>query len=124
MEQTVQSNKCSDSEKGTKRKLKIQDEQCPSVKLFKVDEKKGGAEISKTGARRDESLFDLSYDKEASRSAVAGITLKRKYSPILSISGPSKKSRYPITPGIKAISSIIRYGEDHDDVRLSILFHD
>ncbi|CAC5404686.1 unnamed protein product [Mytilus coruscus] len=73
---------------------------------------------------RDESLFDLSYDKEASRSAVAGITLKRKYSPILSISAPNEQIQDPITLGTKAISSIIRYGKDHNDVRISIVFHD
>ncbi|CAC5371706.1 unnamed protein product [Mytilus coruscus] len=73
---------------------------------------------------RDESLFDLSYDREASRSAIAGINLKRKSSRILSISGPSEKCHYPITLGTKAISPLIRYGEAQDDVRLSIVFHD
>ncbi|XP_071178167.1 uncharacterized protein [Mytilus edulis] len=73
---------------------------------------------------RDESLFDLSFDEEASRSAVAGITLTRKYSPILSLSEPSEKSHYPITLGIKAISPVIRYGNDHDDIKISIVFHD
>lgn len=55
---------------------------------------------------------------------VAGITITRKNSPILSISGPSEKSRDPIDLGIKAISAIIRYGKDHDDIRISIIFHD
>ncbi|XP_076108890.1 uncharacterized protein LOC143076889 [Mytilus galloprovincialis] len=73
---------------------------------------------------RDESLFDLSYDEEASRSAVAGITLTRKYSPILSLSEPSEKSHYPIMLGIKAISAVIRYGNDHDEIKISIVFHD
>lgn len=50
--------------------------------------------------------------------------MKRKYSPILSISGPSDKSNDPITLGIKAMSSIFKYGKKYDDVRISILFHD
>ncbi|XP_052072742.1 uncharacterized protein LOC127710823 [Mytilus californianus] len=75
-------------------------------------------------SRQFESLYDSSYDKEASKSAVAGITLKRKDSPILSISGPREKCHYPITLGTKAISPILRHGKDHDDVRICIVFHD
>lgn len=55
---------------------------------------------------------------------VAGITLTRKYSPILVLSEPSEKSHYPITLGIEAISAVITYGDDPDDIRLSILFYD
>lgn len=55
---------------------------------------------------------------------VAGITLTRKNSPILSISGPIEKSCDPIMLGIKAISATIRYGKKYDDIRISILFHD
>ncbi|VDI56421.1 Hypothetical predicted protein [Mytilus galloprovincialis] len=89
--------------------------------LGKADQNKWGIDPI---LHRDESLFDLSFDEEASRSAVAGITLTRTYSPILSLSEPSEKSHYPITLGIKAISAVIRYGNDHDDIRISIVFHD
>ncbi|CAG2237446.1 unnamed protein product [Mytilus edulis] len=72
-----------------------------------------------------QSLFDLSYDKDASKSAVAGIVVKMKSSTLLSISGPSKTCQHPITLGIKSISPIIRYrGRWNNDVRVSVLFHD
>ncbi|XP_052072348.1 uncharacterized protein LOC127710499 isoform X3 [Mytilus californianus] len=72
----------------------------------------------------DDILFNLLYDKQPSISAVAGITLTKESSPLLSIAGPTMNSAVPITLGIKSISNLEKYGNDDEKVRLSILFHD
>ncbi|VDI56423.1 Hypothetical predicted protein, partial [Mytilus galloprovincialis] len=63
-------------------------------------------------------------DNQPSVSAVAGITLKRADSPLLSIAGITMNSVVPIIVGIKSISRVEKYGKGDEQVRLSILFHD
>lgn len=72
---------------------------------------------------RDE-VEDIINDKQPSISAVAGITLTREYSPLLSIASITMNSPVPITLGIKSISRLEKYGKGDKEVRLSILFHD
>ncbi|CAC5404687.1 unnamed protein product [Mytilus coruscus] len=72
---------------------------------------------------RDE-VEDIINDKQPSISAVAGITLTREYSPLLSIASITMNSPVPITLGIKSISRLEKYGKGDEQVRLSILFHD
>lgn len=55
---------------------------------------------------------------------VAGITLKKEASPLLSISGKPMVSEVPIKLGIKSISDLETYRNGEEDTRLSILFHD
>lgn len=55
---------------------------------------------------------------------VAGITLTKEASPLLSISGKPMVSEIPIKLGIKSISDLETYGNGEEDVKLSILFHD
>ncbi|CAG2239317.1 unnamed protein product [Mytilus edulis] len=58
------------------------------------------------------------------KEEVAGINLTTESSPLLSISGPTRNCIIPITLGIKSMSRLQGYGNGHDQVRLSILFHD
>ncbi|XP_076108887.1 uncharacterized protein LOC143076885 [Mytilus galloprovincialis] len=126
MEKTYQFNEEKDTTTcGTKRKLKKHYTQCPAFKRSKTSD---GAKTTKAGAKRDKRIqnkspFNLGYDRKASKSAVAGIKLKRKSSTILSILGPRKKMHTPISLGVKAMSPLIRYRGD-DNVRISVLFHD
>ncbi|CAG2237445.1 unnamed protein product [Mytilus edulis] len=69
-------------------------------------------------------IFDLFNDKQPSVSAVAGITLTKESSPILSITGITMNNAVPITLGIKSVSHLQKYGNGNEQVRLSILFHD
>lgn len=55
---------------------------------------------------------------------VAGINLTTESSPLFSISGPTRNCIIPIALGIKSMSRLLGYGNGHDQVRLSILFHD
>ncbi|CAC5371707.1 unnamed protein product [Mytilus coruscus] len=55
---------------------------------------------------------------------VAGITITKESSPLLSITGPTMNTAVPIKLGIKSISRLEKYRTGDEHVRLSILFHD